>query len=56
MNIIVHYPKNTEKVLELQKRVAIVHAEAVIRAIQSLSCPKEQKIELFKEIKHSLRG
>ncbi len=56
MNVIVHYPKNTEKVLALQKKVALVHAEAVIRTIQSLSCPKEQKLELLKEIKQSLRG
>jgi hypothetical protein len=54
MNVIVHYPKKEEDIRELQKRVAEVHAQAVIRTIQALSCPKEQKLELIKDIKQTV--
>ncbi len=53
MNIIVHYPKSSENILALQKRVAKIHAQAVISYIQKLSCPKEQKLHLLKEIEYS---
>ncbi len=50
MDVIVHYPKSEEQLRALQKRVAIVHAEAVISYIQKLPCSKEQKKYLIKEI------
>ena len=50
MNVIVHYPKSSEDIQALQKRVAVIHAQAVISYIQKLSCPKEQKLHLLKEI------
>jgi hypothetical protein len=56
MNVIVHYPKSPENIQALQKRVAMIHAQAVISYIQKLSCPKEQKLHLLKEIEESLRG
>ena len=47
MNITVHYPKDKESLLELQKRVAVVHAEAVLRYIKKIPCPKEQKVNIL---------
>ena len=56
MNVIVHYPQKAENVHALQVRVATVHAQAIIRYLEKLTCPKEQKIQLIEEIKESLRG
>ena len=53
MNIIVHYPKCTHDVAALQKSVAKIHAEAAIRHIKKLTCPKEQKMELYKALKNT---
>ncbi len=50
MDIIVHGPKEPERLLELQKRIAAVHAEAAIRKILSISCPKQQKEALLRAI------
>lgn len=50
MNIIVHYPQSAEAMAELQKRVANVHIEAVTTHINSLSCPKSQKLSLLEEL------
>ena len=35
----------------LQKKVATVHADAVIRHIQKLTCPQWQKMKLHNELK-----
>lgn len=50
MDIIIHYPKEPDRLLELEKKVAAVYAEAVIRQILSISCPKQQKEELLRAI------
>lgn len=55
MNVIVHSPKSLEGLLDLQKRVATVHAEAVLKYIAKLPCPKEQKIELVSSIQNSFK-
>jgi hypothetical protein len=47
----VHYPETPEALRELEKRVAAVHAEAVIHYIEKLPCPKEQKIKLINALK-----
>ena len=47
MNIILHKPKKSEKQLELDKKVATVHMQAVIDYVKSMSCPSTQKIELI---------
>ena len=51
MNIVVHYPNSADRVAELEKRVAKVHIEAVTTYINSLSCPKPQKLELIEKLK-----
>ena len=52
MNIIVHYPQSAEAMVELKKCVATVHIEAVATHINSLSCPKTQKLSLLKDIEN----
>ena len=51
MNIVVHYPQSSEKIAELQKRIATVHIEAVTTYVNSLSCPKSQKLSLLDDLK-----
>lgn len=50
INIIVHYPKTEEGWRELRKRMAIVHADAVLNSVQKLNCPAWQKIKLIDAI------
>ena len=51
MNIIVYYPKTAKELAELEKRVATVHIDTVTTRINSLSCPKCQKLELIENLK-----
>jgi len=39
----------------LQKKVSVVHADAVIRHIQKLTCPQRQKMKLHSELKTACR-
>jgi hypothetical protein len=50
IQIIVHYPQTLENQQELEKRVAIVHAQSVSKYIERLTCPTKQKAMLFDEI------
>lgn len=56
IEIIVHYPKTIDKIRELEKRLAIIHVQAVTQQIEKLSCPKEQKLKLYDEIRKICRG
>jgi len=49
--IIMHFPKKQEDVYILQKKVAQVHAEAVVKHLEKLPFPKEQKLALINVIK-----
>ena len=55
MNIIVHHPKNKESIDVLRKRVAVVHAEAVVRYIEKLPCPMNQKVKMINSLKEGLQ-
>ena len=55
MKVIVHPPRTLEGLHDLQKKVATVHAEAVLKYIAKLSCPKEQRIELVCCIQNSFK-
>jgi hypothetical protein len=55
LKVIVHPPKSPEGLLNLQKMVAVVHAEAVLKYLAKLPCPKEQKLELVSSIQNSLK-
>ena len=50
INIIVHYPITEEGWRELRRRMASVHADAVLNSIQKLNCPSWQKIKLLDAI------
>ena len=50
INIIVHYPTTVEGWRELRRRMAIVHADAVLNSVQKLNCPTWQKIKLVEAI------
>ena len=50
VNVIVHYPKSQKGQRELRRRVAIVHADAVLNSINKLKCPQDQKIKLLDAI------
>lgn len=50
INIVVHYPTTEEGWRELRKRMAIVHADAVMNSINKLKCPIKQKIKLLDAI------
>lgn len=50
INIIVHCPTNEEGWRELRRRMAIVHADAVLNSVQKLNCPTWQKIKLIDAI------
>jgi len=56
VKVIVHPPKSLEGLRDLQKRVAVVHAEAVLKYLTKLPCPKEQKIELVSTIQNSFKA
>lgn len=50
MQAIVYYPKNCNYQETLAQKVAVVHAEAILRKLQTISCPKEQKDQIIKDI------
>lgn len=49
INIMVYYPEKIEAQRELEKRIAEIHADAVIQYIDSLNCTREQKIALVND-------
>jgi len=51
IDIIVHFPKKQEDIYILRKKVAQVHAEAVVKHLEKLPFPKEQKLALLTVIK-----
>lgn len=50
INVIVHYPKTEDGQRELRRRVASVHADAVLNSIAKLDCPTPQKAKLLEAI------
>lgn len=55
MKVIVHPPTSPEGIRDLQKRVAGVHAEAVLKYIAKLPCPKEQKMQLLNSVQNCFK-
>jgi len=49
-DIIVYYPTDEKGIVELEERVATAHAEAVLKQIQRLNSPTQQKIDLVNAI------
>ena len=50
MKLIVHYPNDQEGWDILSKRVASVHADAVMTKVKNLQIPKVQKLALLDAI------
>ena len=50
MKVVSYLPTDPAAMLELQRRVAEVHARFASDYIAKLNCPKEQKIELLNAI------
>lgn len=53
MKLILHYPDTEEKQKELARRVALLHAQAVIDYVNGLSYTLEEKINLIQQIQES---
>ena len=47
INIIVQFPSTEAGRAELLRRVAEVHADAVLMQIKQLTCPNSQKLQLL---------
>ena len=47
MRVISYLPKDPAAMQELQKGLAEVHADMVLRRISELKCPKEQKLAIL---------
>ena len=50
VKIVLYYPKTAGSRLELSKRVAAVHADAVLARLKALHCPETQKRALLDAI------
>lgn len=55
VNMIVYYPQTEKGKEELARRVAEVHADAVVRRLKSLNCPTRQKLELLDAVMDTAR-
>lgn len=56
IKIIVHYPQTRQGQQELAQRLADVHADAVVLAINKLDCPLKQKLDLLQAVIDTTRG
>lgn len=54
MKVIVHYPTSETAQRELSRRAAQIHAEAITRRINDLSCSQEQKLKLINSISEAV--
>ena len=50
VKITLYSPKTADSQLELSKRVAAIHADAVAAQLKSLPCPESQKLALLDAI------
>lgn len=50
IKIVMHYPEDEPGRKDLSRRVAAVHADAVNRQLQRLTCPTPQKLQLLTAI------
>ena len=56
IKIIVHYPQTQQGKQELAQRLADVHADAVVSAINKLDCPLKQKLDPLNAVNEPTRG
>ena len=55
MDMVVHYPKAADKRNELSKSVAILYAESIVRYIEKLNCPAEQRLAIMDAILETVK-
>ena len=55
INVIVYLPETADGQRELEKRIAQVHADAVVKGIDGLDCTTEQKLQLYDSILRSAK-
>lgn len=53
MNVIVHCPKTQQGAEALRRRVAQVHAAAVVDRVGRLDCSKEQRVQLIASVQRA---
>ena len=56
INMIIYYPQSEEGKKLLAQRVAEVHADSVIDRIKRLTCPSNQKTELFNAVLNTAKN
>ena len=56
VNLIVYRPRTEQEQTELARRIAGIHADAVLRQVKELSCPAEQKKELLEGVIEASEG
>ena len=56
LQVVVMQPETAEGRAELARRVAQVHAEAVMYTLQRLDCPDRQKRDLLQAVLETLRA
>ncbi len=50
MNIIMHFPKTIEASNELKRKIAVIHAESVVKKVNSFGFSKNKSNLLIDEI------
>lgn len=55
IKVLVYYPSEPAGQQELARRVASVHADAVDRKLQKLTCPTQQKLQLLSAVVHTVK-
>ena len=56
MEVIIHYPKDSEKKKELETSVSKLRVEFIIDYINKLNCPYEQKLRLADVVARRVRA
>ena len=56
MEVIVHYPKDSENKKELETSVSKLRAEFIIDYINKLNCPYEQKLRLADAVAEKIKA
>ena len=52
MRVTVYLPKN---MLELERKIAALHAESVYQQVAKLTCPPEQKLEIIQGVQKKIK-
>lgn len=56
MNVILHGPASSKEEKELAKQIAEIHGDYILRFLENLDCPQEQKKQIIEGIKKRHRN